>query len=351
MPTNGHRPGDPVATILGIVGDISEDDFVLGPLGLNSKQEAVYRYILGGSGGSPAAAATALRMSKTAVREALQSLENDGLVSREANRGFVACPPKLALEALVLRRKLELDAAHVRTQRLVERVAERSGSLVRDPSELFTVVEGKEAVRQQAFQLQSTAEREMMVLEKKDYTRAPTPNEGEFSLLKKGVRCRVVYERRVLEMPGLLDRLTEWARAGEESRVIESLPVRMMLADRRMAWIPLHDQQGVITGAAVVRSQELIGALLAMFESTWDRAVPLSEALTSDPSAGLRADLSDMEKRILFLLLSGLKDEAIARQLQVDTSTVRRHIKKMMARLGATTRFQAGAQASRVGLV
>jgi len=51
----------------------------------------------------------------------------------------------------------------------------------------------------------------------------------------------------------------------------------------------------------------------------------------------------------LALLASGLKDEAIARQLDVHVHTARRRITGLLERLDATTRFQAGMQASRRG--
>lgn len=55
------------------------------------------------------------------------------------------------------------------------------------------------------------------------------------------------------------------------------------------------------------------------------------------------------ERALLGLLASGLKDEAIARQLGVHVHTARRRITALLARLGAGTRFQAGVQAGRRG--
>ena len=46
------------------------------------------------------------------------------------------------------------------------------------------------------------------------------------------------------------------------------------------------------------------------------------------------------------LLLSGLTDEAIARQLALGYRTVQRHIAALMTKLGAHTRFQAGVRAA-----
>ncbi|MFF4189615.1 IS5 family transposase [Nonomuraea sp. NPDC001831] len=53
------------------------------------------------------------------------------------------------------------------------------------------------------------------------------------------------------------------------------------------------------------------------------------------------------DKRLIALLLTGLTDEAIARQLGIGYRTAQRRIDELMARLGAHTRFQAGVQAAR----
>jgi DNA-binding NarL/FixJ family response regulator len=52
------------------------------------------------------------------------------------------------------------------------------------------------------------------------------------------------------------------------------------------------------------------------------------------------------DRRIIALLLSGLTDEAIARQLGVSYRTARRRIAALIERLGVHTRFQAGVQAA-----
>jgi DNA-binding NarL/FixJ family response regulator len=54
---------------------------------------------------------------------------------------------------------------------------------------------------------------------------------------------------------------------------------------------------------------------------------------------------------VLELLQLGMKDETIARQLGVSLRTVRRRIAALMDDLGVDTRFQAGLEAARRGLI
>ncbi|MFC7641848.1 helix-turn-helix domain-containing protein [Streptosporangium lutulentum] len=54
---------------------------------------------------------------------------------------------------------------------------------------------------------------------------------------------------------------------------------------------------------------------------------------------------------MLALLAAGLKDDAIARQLDVSLRTVQRRVRSLCDHLGAGTRFQAGLLAAHQNLL
>ena len=78
-----------------------------------------------------------------------------------------------------------------------------------------------------------------------------------------------------------------------------------------------------------------------MFDQAWRTALPMPESTAQ----------LDTDERLLTLLASGLKDEAIARYLGVSLRTVRRRVAVLMELLGAQTRFQLGSAAERRGLL
>jgi DNA-binding NarL/FixJ family response regulator len=61
--------------------------------------------------------------------------------------------------------------------------------------------------------------------------------------------------------------------------------------------------------------------------------------------------LDPHDQQIVELLAVGMKDEAILRQLGISERTLRRRIAALLARLGATGRFQAGVQAAHRGWI
>jgi hypothetical protein len=97
-------------------------------------------------------------------------------------------------------------------------------------------------------------------------------------------------------------------------------------------------------GAAVV-AEAAVGAVMgALVDALWDTALPPASAerideITRDP----------VKLRILNLLESGAKDEAIARALGVSLRTCRRHIAELLSAADAVSRFQAASALARAG--
>jgi DNA-binding NarL/FixJ family response regulator len=75
----------------------------------------------------------------------------------------------------------------------------------------------------------------------------------------------------------------------------------------------------------------------------------VSQALWNGRETG--PALRPRELDVLRLLAEGLSHDAIGTQLEISAETVRSHLRKASARLGATTRTQAVATALRLGLI
>ena len=96
----------------------------------------------------------------------------------------------------------------------------------------------------------------------------------------------------------------------------------------------------------MIHSSSLLDTLSALFEAIWATAVPVR---FGDDEAEAVGDDGDQRRMLLGLLAAGLTDEAIGRQLGWHPRTVQRHVRRLMTKLGAQTRFQAGLQAARRG--
>ena len=64
-----------------------------------------------------------------------------------------------------------------------------------------------------------------------------------------------------------------------------------------------------------------------------------------------RRALTRDERRLLAILATGLTDEAAAARLGLSSRTVRRRLRAVMDKLGASSRLQAGYMAGQNGLL
>jgi len=322
---------------------------VLGALGLSSLEEAAYRRLVGVPSASADSLADAEGVRVPEVLTALSSLEERGLVARStATPGdYVASPPAIAVGSMIVERRDEIRRAELELERLVGEY--RGAASDRASTEVVDVVHGEQAVAQRFAQLQRGAAHEVLALVKSTVALVSAEdNVDEQVAVSRGVTYRVVVERSAMEKPGFLDLVAESVEAGERVRVTDALPLRLLIADRSVALLPLaptSEDSG--TGALVIHPSGLLDALLLLFDLVWASARELLPAtgLAAQPTDGI----DELDARLLTLLLAGLTDQAIAGQLGISARTVQRRVSALMTRAQVATRFALGHEAARRG--
>ncbi|MCA6090649.1 LuxR family transcriptional regulator [Streptomyces sp. SCA3-4] len=200
------------------------------------------------------------------------------------------------------------------------------------------VVTGADAVARRLLRLRLSAAEEVCAMLTGGpgvLTRGPwsaAPDKGG------AVRHRTVVER--LGRPG--------PAAGARSdggvgliRVVERIPAELVMADRRVALLPLASADGC--AALVVHSGRLLDRLVDLFEDVWHEGRPPGPV----PAAVDGPDATDLD--VLTLLLAGLTDASVAKQLGLGLRTVQRRVKRLMELAGVTTRLQLGWHAAERG--
>ncbi|GIG55890.1 hypothetical protein Lfu02_02620 [Longispora fulva] len=155
----------------------------------------------------------------------------------------------------------------------------------------------------------------------------------DFDNIRRGVRYRVLFPDSA-RLSGVLARLT---RLGAEVRTDQAAPMEAIVIDRTVAVLPGESRAGV----AVFRLPGVVTPAVELFERIWQAGVPLSPA--EPPETG--TVLTRRERDLLSLLCAGSTDESAAARLGISVRTVRRLVSDLMNRLGARSRFQAGAKA------
>ncbi|HUY46616.1 MAG TPA: helix-turn-helix transcriptional regulator [Streptosporangiaceae bacterium] len=217
----------------------------------------------------------------------------------------------------------------------------------RFPAHLVSVVSDRAEISELSASLMNTARQDWMTLENlhtempltDDFARPPLPAFGS------RVRCRSIYDAAAMENPVARRIIQACADAGEQARLLGRVPMKMKLADRATAMLPLTPAG--TAGALIIKAPVIIAALREYFELLWDRATPLT---APQPQSGT-GPLTPAQQRVLELMAEGLQDGAIASRAGISITTVRRHITVIMTRLGVSSRFAAGAAAQRRGWI
>ena len=155
--------------------------------------------------------------------------------------------------------------------------------------------------------------------------------------LRRGVRYRVLLPDHARMAP----RLATVALAGAATRTVPEVPTDALVIDDAVTVLPAGADG---TGTAVFRLPSVITTTVELFERVWAGGVRLSP--TDLPES---TELCPRERKLLSLLVSGSTDTATAAALDVSVRTVRRMVRDLMNRLGARSRFEAGAKAAERG--
>jgi DNA-binding CsgD family transcriptional regulator len=282
-----------------------------------------------------------LELPEDVVEQAIGRLVASGLVRAGTEAAPAPVDPRSGLGMLVRERRAALDGVAAMTDQLAREFT--AGQLQAEPSRLIEIAVGREAIEARIDDMLRGATRQAVGTDTPPYVAdgSHQVSSAELALLERGVRVRAIYAAEVLDHPGWVDRLRSMADRGEQSRVLPEVPVKLLIVDGTTAMLPLAGDGRSSPGqarAVVVSDSALTSALQVLFDQLWGQATPLRLTASTDPN-----------QTLINLLASGMKDEAIARQLGVSGRTLRRRIAQVQEELGATSRFQAGLQAARRG--
>ncbi|WP_328395211.1 LuxR C-terminal-related transcriptional regulator [Streptomyces sp. NBC_00390] len=171
--------------------------------------------------------------------------------------------------------------------------------------------------------------------------------ERDLRLLGRGVRQQTIYQHTVRSHQATMSYIEQITDAGAEVRTLSEVFERMIICDRRVAFIPVSEERSV--AALQVRHPALVRLLAQFFDNAWARSIPVhadSPSMRSSPTV-----TSDVQRAILLAVVSGETDDSIARRLGMSRRSVAEHIRKVSQRLGSSSRAQLGYLLATSGLL
>lgn len=236
----------------------------------------------------------------------------------------------------------ELDAQVARLRLVADELREARGKPVLDGNQVELIEDGPTLLRAYE-EMQCSCRVQVRALDRPPYSAPPAAQQKlELDRLADGLVYRAIYGFEVFESDEVMALLPELRAAGEVSRVLPQMPMKMVLGDDNMALVALT-KRAPAESHLLIRSSGLLDGLIAMFEMLWGLAVPMPELEANGDVTELRAP----DRDILMLLAGGATDDMISRRLRISPRTTQRRVRALMDALGAQTRFQAGVQAAR----
>ena len=319
--------------------------------GVAEQTAQVYAAMLAAPRADVATLATSLGMTPEEVEHELDTLADLMLVVATPGAQPVTVPPHEAFDMLIAReqaqlqaRQRELEASRTNLAGAVESFLE--GRIVRDDFGLIERIDEGKVVRSRLYQLLGHARSSVASIEPGD----AIPPEAlaaaarlDDQLLARRVTVRAVVCAVSIRADYWRDHLQRQDAKGALTRVHPAPPMRLIVIDDEIAVIPNSHTR---SGAWVLHSADLVRPTLLMFEQVWADSTALDHAsLTDDVITEARM------RQVAALMAAGLKDETIARRLDVSIRTVRRLVSATMAALQSESRFQAGVIAVKRGWV
>lgn len=246
-------------------------------LGLLPAEAQVYLALVrnGALGGSAIASVTGF--PRSSVYLTLNSLLDKGLVEGGAGHGsrFSVVPPDKGLPSLVGQERESLTQHEKLASKLAERLCAIVEPVEAIPDELVQVIRSPRGVAERFERLQLEAQRQIEIFIKAPIFQADG-NAAQETVQRRGVRVRGLYERAVVDAPGVREYLSRWIAQGEEARIYDGeLPHKLAIFDRKhaLAYLSMHgDQMRML----YIRHPELARSLGIAFEALWQQSEPLT---------------------------------------------------------------------------
>jgi sugar-specific transcriptional regulator TrmB len=246
-------------------------------LGLTGYEASAYLAMTRRSRATAAEIARLAELPRQRVYDVLDALVSRGLANATPGRParYTAVPPDDAVATLLATHRERLELLERNAAETVARLAPtyHDGRDQVDPLDYIEVYREPTMIAKRFTELEAAAEREILVFTKPPYAIPPAQNVAGLELLERSIDARSVYERSIYAEPAHVEAIRKFIAAGEQARVVDELPLKLVLIDERIAVFTLEDPVAGSPGLTImiVEHAALASLLKLAFESVWER--------------------------------------------------------------------------------
>lgn len=212
------------------------------------------------------------------IYDVLEGLAARGLATIKPGRPirYTAAAPEEAVATLLAARRAEVQRLEDEAARAVALLtpAYQEGRRTSDPLDYIEVLREPAAIATRFTELEAGATREILVFTKPPYAVEPAQNVAGLQLLGRGVQARSVYERSIYDDQSVAEAVRSFVKAGEQARVVDELPLKLVLIDEQIAVFTMEDPIAGTTNLTImiVEHPALARLLKLAFERIWEQS-------------------------------------------------------------------------------
>lgn len=261
-------------------------------LGLTERETKVYITLLSKKSFTSSELQKSANIPRTKIYEVLLKMIERGICSERRIgkiKYYEAIEPKKALHKVLEDYKNNFQYELEKKKEITESLAGIFNPIYQQnknfisPLEFVEVIKDKEQAQKRILDAFKGAKSELLSLIKGPYvcdtnSRINQQLREEKNLLKRGVKCKKIYESgELMEHTALIEQFKPLSKLGSQLRMIEQIPIKMVAFDDNMVIFPLQDiikNPDELT-IIIIQHKEMVSACRILFNFLWSNSKPL----------------------------------------------------------------------------
>ncbi len=274
-------------------------------VGLTEREAKIYMTLLSGRMFTASDLQKAVNIPRTKIYEVLNKMVSRNICTEKKlgkNKMYEAVEPRLAMERIYENYKNELNQKKEIIDQLSEvftPIFENSKAII-NPLDFIEVMEEKTQIHRRYIKSVSNTRVEMLTFNKGPYAsdnreRLKEQEDEEAKLLKRGGSSKGIYQfKEFEEIDWLYESVKMSVRDGEKARVVESLPIKMLIFDDEKVMFPLEQPIKISNDLTMIyiEHKQLAAACRILFDHMWNSGVDFEEFEKSYPVQSKKAEMN-----------------------------------------------------------
>lgn len=262
-------------------------------LGLTEREAKVYITMLSKKGFTTLELQNAVDIPRTKIYEVLQKMISRGICTVRAIgkvKYYEAVEPKIAFRRVLEEYKQNCEAELEKKKTSVENIIDiftpvfDKGKDVMYPLDFVEIFKDKEQIQAKYIQAVNGCNIDLLTFNKGPYVcdtagRLKEQETAEANLIRRSVLCRNIFEEEELKNYGWLMNYVKSQSDlyRKNARVIDKLPIKMMVFDEHKVFFPLVQSTGGSNSITMIfiEHREFAIACKMLFNFLWERAKPV----------------------------------------------------------------------------